>query len=209
MSEDLKTMVCSSLTPPCAQVTCHLDLLQVYFDVGCIAGEFEVYFSSPGGKRIGCTGLFSVEGREEVSNIFVEDNRGRQRISTSTLASQLRQSMFPSISAMLEPIRKYAFLPVICLLPVLKPIASLVGINLDVDLLNVDNILSFNMNATTGIEVEASASFSCPRGLPGAPGRTGAPGPPGLMGPPGQPGNDAPDGQPGLKGPPGLQILFG
>lgn len=166
-------------------------------------GEFEVYYTTPGGKRIGCTGLFSVEGKEEVANIFVEDNRGRQRINTSGLSMALRQSFLPNFSAIAETIRRYAFLPVICLLPVLKPIAGVLGMNLDVDLLNMDNILSFNVNASTGIEVEASASFACPRGPPGPPGRAGFIGPPGFAGPPGPDGTNGTNGNFGRKGPPG------
>lgn len=178
------------------------NILQIWLSY--FSGEFEIYYTTPGGKRIGCTGLFSVEGKEEVSNIFVEDNRGRQRINTASLSAALRQGIF-DFSGIVETIRRYAFLPVICLLPVLRPIAGLLGMNLEVDLLNVDNILSFNVNASTGIEVEASASFACPRGPPGPPGKAGLPGPPGFLGPPGPDGLNGTDGKPGRKGAPGDQ----
>jgi len=148
--------------------------------------------------------LFNIEGKEQINNIFVEDNRGRQRINTASLSAALRQGFLPDFSGITETIRRYAFLPVICLLPVLRPIAGLLGMNLEVDLLNVDNILSFNVNASTGIEVEASASFACPRGPPGPPGRAGFPGPPGLVGPAGPNGENGTDGKPGIKGPPGV-----
>ncbi|CAL8074293.1 unnamed protein product [Orchesella dallaii] len=166
-------------------------------------GEFEMYFISPGGKRIGCSGLFGLEGREEVASIFVEDHRGRQRISTATLSSQLRFGVFPSITAMLETIKRFAFLPVLCLMPFLHPIANILGIQLEMDLLNMDKLLSLNFNGSVGVGVDANVSFVCPRGPPGPPGRAGYPGPIGPLGPAGPDGLNGTDGAPGLIGIPG------